>query len=223
MQLTNTAVGAWKISPATPPPPSHPDWWIDSRGVDPTHSIPNSTSYGINRPYVTGSDQSFNMNCNVTVTNTANPYDLGIDGGENVGIFRSTVNHDIPLYDSNNQLSSYKIRFSYGEYMDSTEEQWEPYASISLYDGDTYIQYVGGSGYQETDTYAVRKVIVFAGADTFRNSNNSTSHVIYGGFALILDYGGISTQHYVRCSGGAIDLAWLETTYGVHLGSDWLS
>lgn len=205
--------------PPVPPTPPTPDWWIDSRGVDPTHAIPNTVSYGINRPYVTGSGQSFDMNCNVT--SNASTYDLGITGGEEVGVFRNTVNHDIPLYDSNNQLSSYKIRFSYGEYMDSTEEEWMPYASIGLYNGDSYIPFVGGSGYQETDTDAVKKVVVFAGADTFYNNNGGTSHVIYGGFVLIMDSSG--SQHFVRCSGGAIDLDWLNTTYGVHLGSDWLS
>lgn len=221
MQLTNTAVGAWKISPTTPPTPSHPDWWIDSRGVDPTHAIPQTTSYGINRPYVTQQSgrQSYFLNCNVTTT--ASTYDLGIDGGEEVGVFRQDVIHDIPLYDSNDQLSTYKLRFFYGEYMDSTEEEWMPYASISLYNGSSYIPYVGDSGYIETDTDAVKKVIVFAGANTFYNNNGGTSNVIYAGFSLIMDYGG--SQYFVRSAGGAIDLDWLNTTYGVHLGDEWLS
>lgn len=222
MQIRKAYLFGKTLKPGeAPTPPSHPDWWIDSRGVDPTHAIPQTTSYGINRPYVTqnGAPQRYNMNCNVTTT--ASTYDVGIDGGEEVEVFRQDVRHEIPLYDSNNQLSTYKIRFSYGEYMDSTEEEWEPYASITLYNGDSYISDVGGSGYQETDTDAVKKVVVFAGADTFYKSDGGTAHVIYGGFVLIMDFGG--SEHYVRCSGGGIDLDWLNTTYGVHLGSEWLT
>lgn len=208
--------------PTPPTPPIlTPEWWINSRGVDPTHAIPQTVSYGIDRPFATQNSgrQSYSLNCNVTSTSSS--YDLGIDGGQEVEIFREDTIHDIPLYDSNNQLSTYKIRFSYGEYMDSTEEQWEPYASISLYNGDTYIPYVGNSGYIETDTYAVQQVTVFAGADTFYGNDGQTAHILYGGFVLILDY--YNSEHFVKCAGGGIDLDWLETTYGVHLGDDWLT
>lgn len=209
MQIEEAFVFARNITPNEPPVPPTPipDWWINSYGVSPVHSVGGYYPYLYN--YY---NHTYKLYGNFHISGTP---DIGLNALE-VPLFRGDNHYDIPLVDGNGDETTFYLRFSWGEYEDLGDEYWNPIASVSLYNGSTFIE--GNSDYWELDTEIIQKVYLYAGADTFpagTSGNNAT--VVYGGFACI------GTNDWVYHGGGAIDLNWIWQTYGVRLSDEWLT
>ena len=208
MRISSAFLKGATITPRVP-------WWINSSGVSPVHPVDG------NYPYLYDSDNYYDTeNHTYKLTgyfqNNTGTLDVGINAFELVELFRGYNNHyDIVLVDSNNDYTSYYLRIEWEDSQNYYEEEWIPQVSISLYYGKTLLARNSNYYYLETDN--IQHAYFYAGADTFPLEDGMASPVAYAGFACI------DTDNWVYHGGGAIDLDWIEQTYGVHLGSPWLT
>lgn len=207
MMVSSAYMFATQITAGEPPiPPSPPEWWINSRGVNPVYSVQGYAPY---ISFIRGQQYDiyadFGYNYNIAPQ-------FCINGGLEIGQYQDGYSFDIPLYDSYERLSRYKIRYMYGE----QQETARPQSGVQLYDGETLIDNVGYVKNWPLQGQ-VYKVLAYAGANVF----NGRSNMLYGGLAVLMV--NVNNGFWLSHLGGAIDLTWLETTYGVHLGSNWLS
>lgn len=214
MQIRKAYLFGKQITAGVIPPEPIPDWWINSAEVDPTYAVDEY------RPYIQEGryQQCYNIYADFAYAYSQGPQ-FCINGGTEIAQPSDEYTYDIPLYDANENLSSYKIRYVIG--VSSSEPDYRPQSGVLLYNGDTLIDQVGGVNNWAID-HPIYKVLAYAGANKYRGMYGAAGKkMLYGGLAIIMVNveNGFGLVHL----GAAIDLDWLETTYGVHLGSEWLT
>lgn len=160
-------------------------------------------------------------------TKAVNPTILGIS--DKIRPFE----YDIPLYDSNNNLSDYKIKIDYIYYNEGHGQEVRIY--LSIYYQDTFIAGHNLGTYAPTTGNPVGPYF-FAGADTFNtlNSGGDPAAIVETNNLLVIGF----LQKQSTNSGGSLiddsdtlvygillgfDLSYIEQTYGVHLSEDQLT
>ena len=141
--------------------------------------------------------------------------------------------YDIPLYDSNDDLSDYKIKIDYTYFTGSHGKEVRIY--LSIYYQDTFIT-SHNIGTNVPTTGNPEGPYFFAGADTFNTTDSSgdpativeTNNLLVIGFLQkqSTNSGGSLIDDSDTCVYGILlgfDLSYFETTYGVHLSEDQLT
>lgn len=207
MQLSNTAVGAWKITPVTPPTPI-PQWWFNSPGSFP---IRIGEWYPIYDTY----DWDGYYELSVVNYDSSEP---GINAVRVSSLEEANNYMEIPLYDLNGQETTYKLK----SYVDP--EYWdEPYVGFGLYNGDTLVEY--WCFHQIIWADETFDVYVCAGADTIWLDRavyppvptELKTDVVWMALIAVTDAGSVT---YIGC---ALDFAFLRNTYGLQLGNNWFT
>ena len=198
-----------------PKPPSDiPEWWINSPGVNPIY---RSGIQWEQTPYLAreaGEDHIYK------VTGT-NMYGNNNIKAQQIQLFKNSNYYDIPLVNINGEETTYFIRFTWEDHEDIASTNWDPHVYLYLYNGNTPIKgYYNHYWEGPIDTSEIQHVYLYAGADTYSKTySNVTSvynNVLYAAVCCI------KTNEVADHFGVAIELDWIEQTYGVHLPSKWL-
>lgn len=201
-----------------------PDYWINDYHVDHVHDIVSETS-STSRPYL--DDQYFSRGCRISdVTyGLSSDNDCGVTGAKEIGIFGGENILSIPMYDSNNELSEYNIKFIYKEDTESTTTIWKPYVALGLYNNDASIwtPYNISRSFNRAN---IRKVYIWGGVDSFPYFDaynympHSVNWVLFCGITVIYEqYGNLIASHM----GALFNIYELESsvTQQSHLDNNW--
>ena len=208
-----------------------PDFWVDSYHQNLYHGSGTNVTPGL---YHDVQDFAINYNGWYETNYGLIPTD---DIGISVKRFTNELHsansrpfeYNIPLYDSNDDLSDYYIKIR------QQREQSSPFGVhiclfLDLYQQDTLIDNIGQGAYPSGDD-SYYGVYFFAGADTFQTETFGSDRVEANDLLITGAYASRQYNNnnlndstiYIWGPTAAINLAWLETEYGVHLGSNQLT
>lgn len=197
-------------------PPSVPAWWSN---------VPNVPAINVNGWTPVFDTYGWNGYYELAVSNQST--DIGINALEVATVRDSLV--QVPLYDSNGQLTSYLLKMvvDYSDPDSPFDFNFEGNIGLAIYDGDQLIDDYSMHVYWDSNSQYPQTAYVTLGVDTidyidYRGSREvTTKHGVIWGAVIIKGHELYGSSDYVGYFGNALDISFLGSQYGLYLGAEW--